>query len=156
MIKIFLRQISINLSFFFEKKNELNKKKHLLTEKYIIKKAKDFYFKNPRLSVHRKLSHEILELIKKKRLKIFLRNPLIQKIFFIHNRLFIYFELKELKNDKNWNVWKKLIKDNPIGKPIWYFLYPKSTGNRIRQVYIVKKFLDLNPKIKLKKNKKNY
>ena len=153
MIKIFLRQISINLSFFL-KKNELNKKKHLLTEKYIIKKAKILYFKNPRLSVHRKLSHEILELIKKKKLKIFLRNPLIQKIFFIHNRLFIYFELKELKNDKNWNVWKKLIKDNPIGKPIWYFLYPKSTGNRIRQVYIVKKFLDLNPKIKLKKIKK--
>ena len=59
-----------------------------------------------------------------------------------------------MKNDKNWNVWKKLIKDNPIGKPIWYFLYPKSTGNRIRQVYIVKKFLDLNPKIKLKKIKK--
>ena len=78
-------------------------------------------------------------LIKKKKIKNFLRNPFIQKIFFIHNRLFIYFELKELKNDKNWNIWKKLIKDNPIGKPVWYFLYPKSTGNRIRQVYIIKK-----------------
>ena len=55
-----------------------------------------------------------------------------------------------MKNDKNWNVWKRLIKDSPIGHPIWYFLYPKSTGNRIRQVYIIKKFLDLNPTVKLK------
>ena len=150
MIKIFLRQISINLSFFFEKKVKFNKKNHFLTEKYIEQKAKDLYFKNPRLSVHKKLSFEILNLIKKKKLKIFLRNSFIQNIFFIHNRLFIYFELKELKNDKNWSVWKRLIKDSPIGHPVWYFLYPKSTGNRIRQVYIIKKFLDLNPTVKLK------
>ena len=37
---------------------------------------------------------------------------------------------------------------------MWYFLYPKSTGNRIRQVYIIKKFLDLNPSVNLKKLKK--
>ena len=154
MIKIFLRQISIYLSFFFEKKVKFNKKNHLLTEKYIEQKAKDLYLKNPRLSVHKKLSFEILNLIKKKKLKIFLRNSFIQNIFFIHNRLFIYFELKELKNDQNWNVWKRLIKDSPIGHPIWYFLYPKSTGNRIRQVYIIKKFLDLNPSVKLKNIKK--
>ena len=154
MIKIFLRQISINLSFFFEKKVKFNKKNHFLTEKYIEQKAKDLYFKNPRLSVHKKLSFEILNLIKKKKLKIFLRNSFIQNIFFIHNRLFIYFELKELKNDKNWSIWKKLFKDSPIGKPVWYFLYPKSTGNRIRQVYIIKKFVDLNPSIKIKKLKK--
>ena len=36
-------------------------------------------------------------------------------------------------------LWKRLIKDSPIGKPVWYFLYPESTGNRIRQVYIIKK-----------------
>ena len=90
MIKIFLRQISINLSFFFEKKVKFNKKNHLLTEKYIEQKTKDLYLKNPRLSVHKKLSFEILNLIKKKKLKIFLRNSFIQNIFFIHNEyLFI-------------------------------------------------------------------
>ena len=55
-----------------------------------------------------------------------------------------------MKNDKKWSVWEKLIKDSSIGYPVWYFLYPKSTGNRIRQVYIIKKFLDLNPTVKLK------
>ena len=154
MIKILLRQISINLSFFFKKKFKFNKKKHILTEKYINQKAKDLYLKNPRLSVHKKLSNEILNLIKEKKLEIFLRDTFVQNIFFIHNRLFIFFELKELKNDKNWNLWKRLIKDSPIGKPVWYFLYPESTGNRIRQVYIIKKFLDLNPSIEIKKIKK--
>ncbi len=154
MIKFFLRQISINLSFFYRKKFKFNKKHHLLIEKYITQKAKNLYLKNPRLSVHRKLSYEILNVIKKKKLNNFLRNSFIQNIFFIHNRIFIYFELQELRNDKNWNIWKKLIRDNPIGNPVWYFLYPESTGNRIRQVYIIKKFLDLNTKVKLKKIKK--
>ena len=110
MIKIFLRQLSVSLSFFFIKEFQLDKKNHFLAEKYVVKKAKDFYLKNPRLSVHKKLSYEILNLIKKKKLFCFLRNSYVQKIFFIHNRLFIYFELKELKKDKNWNFWKKLIK----------------------------------------------
>ena len=149
-----LKKISINLSFLFDKEFTINKKKHFSIEKYIIKKAKNLYNKNPRLSVHRKLSYKILNLIKKRKLENFLRNTFIQEIFFIHNRPFIYFELKELKKDKKWNIWKKLIKDNPIGRPVWYFLYPKSTGNRIRQVYIIKKFLDLNAKVKLKKIKK--
>lgn len=154
MIKILLRQMSINLSFFIRKKFKINKKNHLLIEKYLDQKIKDLYLKNPRLSVHKKLSYEILNLIKNKKLTFFLRNSYIQNIFFIHNRIFIYFELRELKNDKNWRLWKRLIKDNPIGKPVWYFLYPESTGNRIRQVYIIKKFLDLNPAVKIKKIKK--
>ena len=69
MIKIFLRQISISLSFFIIKNFKFNKKNHLLTEQYISKKAKNFYSKNPRLSVHKKLSFEILNLIKKKKNK---------------------------------------------------------------------------------------
>ena len=87
-------------------------------------------------------------------MEIFLRNNFIQNIFFIHNRFFIYSELKELKKDANWKLWKKLIKDNSVGNPIWYFLYHESTGNRIRQVYIIKKFLELNPTIKLTNLKK--
>ena len=82
MIKIFLRQISINLSFFFEKKVKFNKKNHLLTEKYIEQKAKDLDFKNPRLSVHKKLSFEILNLIKKKKTKNFFKKFFYTKYFF--------------------------------------------------------------------------
>ena len=66
MINKFLRQLSIKLSIFFDKKFKINKKNHLLTERYIFKKAKILYFKNPRLSVHKKLSYEIINIIKKK------------------------------------------------------------------------------------------
>ena len=154
MLKTLLRKFSISLSYFVNKNFKLNKKKHNLTEKYVSNKILKFYKKTPKLLTHKNLSSEILEIIKEKKLKNFLRNNFIQNIFFIHNRLFIYFELKELKDDLNWKLWKKLIKDNSIGKPIWYFLYPESTGNRIRQVYILKKFLDLNPSVQLKEIKK--
>ena len=154
MLKTLLRKFSISLSYFINKKLRLNKKKHRLTEKYVSEKILKIYKKTPRLVTHKNLSSEILKIIKEKKLKYFLKNNYIQNIFFIHNRLFIYFELRELKNDLKWKLWKKLIKDNSIGKPIWYFLYPESTGNRIRQVYIIKKFLDLNPTIKLKEIKK--
>ena len=154
MLKTFLRQFSIILSYLINKKFKLNKKKNELTQNYVAKKIRKIYKKNPRLLTHKNLSSQIFKIINEKKLETFLRNNFIQNIFFIHNRLFIYFELKELIKDANWNLWKKLIKDNPIGKPIWYFLYHKSTGNRIRQVYIIKKFLDLNPSIKLKNLKK--
>ena len=42
MIKILLRQISIYLSLFYEKKNKINKKKSFLLEKYIKKKQKNY------------------------------------------------------------------------------------------------------------------
>ena len=86
-------------------------------------------------------------------MKNFLRNSLIQNIFFIHNRLFIYYELLELTRDKKWKFWKKLIYENDVGNPIRYFLYSESSGNRIRQVYILKKFLDTSKTINLKKIK---
>ncbi len=153
MLKIFLRRISIFLSFAIKKKFKFDKEKHLFLEKFLINKASLLIKKNPRLITHKNLSTTILNLIKKKKLKNFLRNNYIQNIFFIHNRIFIYFELKELQKDKRWKLWKRLIKDNNVGNPVWYFLYADSTGNRIRQVYILKKFLDLNPTVKLNKIK---
>ena len=142
MLRTFLRQTSIFLSIFISKKSKFNYKKHKKIEKFIKKKANEFYIKNPRLRTHRNLSSEILNIIESNNLKKFLRNPIIQNIFFIHNRFFIFFELLELKNDKNWKTWKNLILENDIGKPIRFFLYSNSSGNRIRQVYIIKKFLD--------------
>ena len=65
----------------------------------------------------------------------FLRENFIQKMFFVHNRLFILKELLELKKDKNWILYKKLIEEDNVGNPIRYFLYPKSSGNIINHVY---------------------
>ena len=150
MLRSFLRKISIYLSYTSFQRVKLDKKNYNIIEKNIEKKVSQSFKKNPRLLTHQNLSNEIIKIIKSKKLFDFLRNSLIQKIFFVHNRLFIFFELRELKKDKNWNNWKKLIKENDIGKPIRYFLYPQSSGNRIRQVFILKKFIENKDNLKLK------
>ena len=48
------------------------------------------------------------------------------------------------------NIEKKLIKENNVGSPIKYFLYPESSGNKIFQIYHLKKYEDF-----LKINLKN-
>ena len=78
---------------------------------------------------------KILELLKKGDITNFLRKNFIQKMFFVHNRLFILSELVELKKNKNWIFYRKLIEEDHVGNPVRYFLYPKSSGNRINHVY---------------------
>ena len=151
MLRTFLRQISIFFSVFYFKKIKINLKKHQKIEKLIKKKSKEIYKTNPRLNTHKNLAGEILKIIKSGNLYNFLRNSFIQNIFFIHNRLFIYFELLELKKDKNWPTWKKLISENDVGRPVRFFLYSNSSGNRIRQVYIIKKFISSIKLINLNK-----
>jgi len=151
MLRTFLRQISIFFSVFYFRKIKINLKKHKKIVKFIKKKSNEIYKINPRLNTHKNLAGEILRIIKSDNLYNFLRNTFIQKIFFIHNRLFIYFELLELKKDKNWQTWKKLILENDVGRPVRFFLYSNSSGNRIRQVYIIKKFLDSVKSINLNK-----
>jgi hypothetical protein len=121
----------------------------------IIKKLKQKQnIKSLRKKTHIIFNKEIVNLIIQKKLINFLRNPFIQKMFFIHNRLFIKNELREIKNDiKGFSQWKKLLQEDNVGDPIRYFLYPKSSGNRIRQVYHLKKFCDFS-KIKIKEIKK--
>ena len=94
MLKIFLRQFSIILSYLINKKFKLNKKKNELTQNYVAKKIRKIYKKNPRLLTHKNLSSQIFKIINEKKLETFLRNNFIQNIFFIHNRLFIILNLK--------------------------------------------------------------
>ena len=142
MLKVLLKKISVSLSFYYLKNKGYNKKKHSQISIFLKNKINIFFKKNPRLFTHIRLSNEIYKIIEKKKLDNFLRNPIIQNIFFIHNRLFISNELKELKINKFWNVWKKILIENEIGNPIRYFLYPQSSGNRIRQVYLIKRLSD--------------
>ena len=141
MLKILLKKISAKLTFYYLKRNTYDKSKHLRVSFFLKEKLNTLFKKNPRLKTHSQLSKEIINIINQKKLNQFLRNSLLQNIFFIHNRFFILYELRELKNDKNWKFWKHLLKENDIGNPIRYFLYPLSSGNRIRQVYLLKKFI---------------
>lgn len=124
-------------------------------QEYLISKINSFHYKNKekKQKIHIRFSNYVLDIIKKKKLTNFLRFSFIQKIFFIHNRFYIFQELKELKKDKKkWKFWEKLLLENDIGNPIRYFLYKKSSGNRIRQVYHLKNFCDYS-NLNLKKIK---
>lgn len=91
---------------------------------------------------HKKFNKQLHQLLKKDNIKNFLRESFIQKMFFLHNRIFVFRELLELKRDKRWNFYKKLIKEDHVGNPIRYFLYPKSSGNRINHVFHLKVLID--------------
>ena len=130
---------------FYKFNNLANlKSEHKKISIYLDKKIKDLKSnKSIRTRTHIIFNKNVIDVLKKKKLINFLRQPFIQKMFFTHNRLFIYNELQELRDDKkNWNKWKNLINEDTVGDPIRYFLYLKSSGNRIRQVYHLKKFTD--------------
>jgi hypothetical protein len=136
------------LSFFsFYIKNDTSKFKKVnqVINDEIIKKLRSKKIIRLRKKTHKVFNKEIINLIKKKKLINFLRNPFIQKMFFIHNRLFIRNELNEIRKDKKFFIqWRNLLKEDAVGDPIRYFLYPESSGNKIRQVYHLKKFCDFS------------
>jgi len=143
MIKDFLRWMATILSFPNNLRTVSSSAKDVYLQNFLFKKTLGSFSINNKEKTHIIFSNKILEIVKNKRLTNFLRYSFIQKIFFVHNRFFIYKELLELKKDiKNWNLWKKLLVENNIGNPVNYFLYKDSSGNRIRQVYHLKKFID--------------
>jgi hypothetical protein len=144
MLTRFIRYCLTILSFFF--KNNLDKiqARHTIVSKNLKKKMEITKIKfSARLKTHKFFNNVVNNILIENKTINFLKNTHIQNIFFIHNRFFIRNELAELKMDKNnWALWKRLLIENNVGDPIKYFLYPKSSGNRIRQVYHLKKFLE--------------
>jgi hypothetical protein len=133
------------LSFYIKNDTSKFKKIDQIINIEIINKLKKKKLIKFRKKTHKVFNNEITSLINDKKLINFLRNPFIQKMFFIHNRLFIKNELDEMRRDKKFFfLWKNLIKEDEVGDPIRYFLYPESSGNRIRQVYHLKKFCDFS------------
>ncbi len=136
MLSNLLRKILSLLSFWSPNnlipiKNRDNKILKLIERKLAIAHLNKRYLKN----THNIFNKKILNILKKEEITNFLRKNFIQKMFFVHNRLFILKELIELKKDKNWTFYKKLIEEDNVGDPVRYFLYPKSSGNRINHVY---------------------
>ncbi len=146
MISNLIRKLLSTLSIFF-RNTKVNKKKDniILDEiKYLIR----FNKKNSNLeNIHKIFNDKMYKLLSTNKLENFLRENFIQKMFFVHNRLFILSELKALKQNKNWKFYKYLIKEDSIGNPIRYFLYSQSSGNRINHVYhlsVLKDELQIN------------
>ena len=92
MIRLIIKKLSIFLSFpnnlFKEKKN---KKK--LELQIFLKKKGDKIIKNNlnKLKTHSIFSNNVLNLIINLKLDNFLRYSFIQKMFFVNNRLYLFF-----------------------------------------------------------------
>ncbi len=148
MIEDIFRKILENLSFFYKNKVINENKKVLFFIKRNLKKIK---LKNNGLKkTHIDFNQKVIALLNKGDLSRFLRNKFIQKVFFVHNRLFIFKELQYLKKSSDWLFYKKLLYESDVGDPIKYFLYSKSSGNRINHVFHLA-ILKKNTDIKLKK-----
>ncbi len=150
-ISLIFRTLASFLSFWHLNK-AISEKKDLNIRKNILQKMNNIKIKNKSLKkTHQKFNKEISNLLKSENLKNFLRKNFIQKMFFVQNRIFILKELNEIKKSKKWKIYKKLLIEDPIGNPIRYFLYSKSSGNRINHVYHLS-IIENEFKINLSKN----
>ena len=136
MISNIFRKLLECLSFFYKNNLKLVKKNDPIILKTIKKKLSRLSFESKNLKkTHNIFNKKIIYILKKEKLTSFLRNSFVQKMFFVHNRLFVFKELIKLKNNKNWKFYKKIIIEDNVGDPVRYFLYPKSSGNRINHAY---------------------
>lgn len=143
IINNIIRKLLIYLSFPNNLKKEVLSNLQLKTidEVHIkLENLLDETFDN-KLKTHKIFSENVFSLIKNKNLDNFLRKSFIQKMFFVHNRFYIIKFLKNILNTKS-KFWINLLEENSIGNPVPFFLYKKSSGNRIRHVYLLKKILD--------------
>lgn len=108
----------------------------IILQKKLEQKVKNIKSHSKNLTnTHKIFSSKIYKLILSGEIRSFLKFGFIQQMFFIHNRLFIFRELLEIYRDKKFFFWKKILKEDNVGFPLRYFLYPKSSGNRIHQTY---------------------
>tara|TARA_B100000787_G_C16174055_1_gene288021 strand:+ start:126 stop:1082 length:957 start_codon:yes stop_codon:yes gene_type:complete len=149
-LRVFQRGIRSNLSFCFNKKEYINPKIksliHLvfkMSDEIVISK------KSNRKKTHKIFSKKVFYLVRNKQFLNFLQKSFIQQMFFIHNRFYLFSYLKKMRSSKKWKFWKKIIQESPVGNPVRYFLYPKSSGNKIFQAYHLKKYEDYS-KVNLK------
>ena len=136
MISDIVRKLNGYLSFWIKDNEPVNCNKDKSIKKYIQKNISLNKIINKNLKkTHNIFNQKLYLLLQKKNITNFLRESFIQKMFFLHNRFFVYAELRDLKKNKRWLFYKKLINEDTIGNPIRYFLYPDSSGNRINHVY---------------------
>lgn len=143
---------SLSLLSSWYPNEKISEKKNIYLLKKITRKIKKIKINHHDLQkTHIKFNLKILKLLKDKNLKNFLRINFIQKMFFLHNRYFVYRELKEIQKSQKWKFYQKILKEDGVGNPVRYFLYLRSSGNRINHVYHLY-LLEKNLKINLKKD----
>jgi len=151
LLQNFQRYLRAKLSFFYNKNEHLNPKIENLINT-VHKMSEEIFSSNKlnRKETHKIFSKKVYSLIRSKKFLNFIQNSFIQQMFFIHNRFYLFYYLREMQKSKKWKLWQKLIKETSVGNPIRYFLYPDSSGNKIFQIYHLKKYEEFS-KINLKK-----
>ena len=156
MFSSIIRKLMVFLSFWHSNKKIINEKEIHNIKRVIDEKISKYKLNSKNLKkTHLDFNRKIIKLIEEKKLQNFLRVEFIQKIFFLHNRLFVFFELLKLKEDTRWSFYKNIITEDDIGDPVRYFLYFKSSGNKINHMYHLKIFSDFT-NVNLKKIREVY
>ena len=97
MLNNLIRKFLTYLSFPDIYSNEALDKKKLILQLNLREKALRIKSrKKNKLNTHNIFSNELLKLIIGNKLNNFLRNGFIQKMFFVHNRFYLNFQLKEI------------------------------------------------------------
>ena len=148
LVNIFRLFVSyLSYPFIFMNKS-INKNKEIKILNYLFQYIETNYFRESivkKTNTHKDFGVQLFDLIKKKKIDNFLNYHFIQKIFFVHNRFYIILQLFFLRISGRWKFWRRLLVENSVGMPLRFFIYPFSSGNRIRQVYHIKKFIDWCP-----------
>ena len=140
IFRSFQRYIRANISFFFSKKEVFNLAEFKLMNSLChLAKNSQLINNKRKKNTHKIFSQKILNLVLQKNLINFLQNSFIQQMFFVHNRFFLLFYLFKLIFSDKWHLWKKILKESPVGNPVRYIFYPSSSGNKIFQTYHLKK-----------------
>ena len=150
----FLRKLLTLLSCWYPNQKVSEVKDFKLRKELEIKLKKFSITKKNLKKTHQKFNKQIFDLLRDKNIKDFLRYSFIQKMFFLHNRFFIFKELILIKKSHKWSFYKKILKEDDVGNPIRYFLYFNSSGNRINHVFflfLIEQQLKIDLKNKIKR-----
>ena len=105
----FLRKLLTLLSCWYPNKKVLEIKDFKLRKELEIKLKKFSITKKNLKKTHQKFNKQIFDLLRDKNIKDFLRYSFIQKMFFLHNRFFIFKELILIKKSHKWSFYKKIL-----------------------------------------------
>lgn len=154
IISNILRKLLASLSFYCRNKKISSKKDNKIRNEISLRITQKKFDNKNLNKTHLEFNSQLLSILKNFNIKKFLRINFIQKMFFLHNRLFVFWELQELKKNRNWKFYQRLLIEDDVGDPIRYFLYPKSSGNQINHVYhlnVLSNEMSLNLKKNVKK-----
>lgn len=123
-----------------EKENECIKELRKTFSGIEVKDATDC---NPSERVWLDSVKQIKELVLNDDPREFLRWHVVSSMMFAKFSSYVAFELKYIKRHPEWiNRWSKAIQENPVGHPLPYGLYPKSSANLIHHAYHLAVFED--------------